>query len=280
MRNNSMIHPSQPAKIIQNRTPGFTPKIGLVLGSGLGSLADQLENAISIPYAELPGFPVSTVAGHAGRLVLGMLGGVPVACCQGRVHGYEGTSGLGFKHFIRTLKEIGCETLLLTNASGSLRTDVGPGELMLINDHINFQPGNPLIGPNDEDFGPRFFPMDDAYDIHIRERFHTVAKKLNIKLAEGVYISVTGPGFETPAEIRAFRILGADAVGMSTVPEVLVARHCGLRVAAVAAITNFATGMSDEKITHEGTLHFGKLAATNLARLITATIESMKHEPC
>lgn len=273
-----MTHPSEPANVIQQRAPNFKPKIGLILGSGLGSLADQIENAIAIPYSELPGFPVSTVAGHAGRLVLGTLNGVPVACCQGRVHGYEGTSAEGFKIFVRTLKLIGCEILLITNASGSLRQDIGPGELMLINDHINLNPGNPLVGRNEEEFGPKFFPMDDAYDSQLREHIHVIAKQLGIKLADGVYVGVLGPCFETPAEIRAFRTLGGDCVGMSTVQEVIVARHCGLRVAAVAAITNFASGMSDEEITHEGTLHFGKLAATNLAKLITATVESLEHE--
>lgn len=273
-----MIHPSEPAKVIQARTPNFKPKIGLILGSGLGSLADQIENAVAIPYSELPGFPVSTVAGHAGRLVLGTLGGVPVACCQGRVHGYEGTSAESFKIFIRTLKLIGCETLFITNASGSLQSDVGPGELMQITDHINLNPGNPLVGPNDEEFGPKFFPMDDAYDPLLQKRFQDVAEQLDIKLAKGVYVGVMGPCFETPAEIRAFRTLGGDCVGMSTVSEVLVARHCGLRVAAVAAITNFAAGMSDELITHEGTLHHGKIAASNLAKLIIATLESLKDE--
>ena len=276
-----MIHPSLTANIIKEKLNDHPlPKVGLILGSGLGSLADQIQNPIIIPYAELPGFPVSTVAGHAGRLVIGRLGNTMVACCQGRVHGYEGTSNPAFKVFIRTLKLIGCEQLLITNASGSLRNDVGPGELMLIHDHINFQPGNPLIGHNDEEFGPRFFPMDDAYDLAMRQRFHFVANQQDIKLHEGIYISVPGPMFETPAEIRAFRLLGADAVGMSTVPEVIVARHCGLRLSVIAAITNFAAGMSPDKITHEHTLHYGKLAATNLARLIIAFLESHAHESC
>jgi xanthosine phosphorylase len=274
-----MTHPSEPANVIKARAPHFQPKIGLILGSGLGSLADQINDAVSIPYSELPGFPVSTVAGHAGRLVLGTLGGMPVACCQGRVHGYEGTSAEKFKIFIRTLKLIGCETLLITNASGSLRPEVGPGELMLLNDHINLNPGNPLVGPNEEEFGPKFFPMDDAYDPNLRQCFHQAASQLNIKLTDGVYVGVMGPCFETPAEIRAFRTLGGDCVGMSTVSEVIVARHCGLRVAAVAAITNFAAGMSDEKITHEGTLHYGKIAAENLTKLIIRVIENLQHEP-
>lgn len=267
-------------KTIQQKTPGFKPKIGIVLGSGLGVLADQIQNPVVIPYSELQGFPISTVPGHAGRLVLGNLGGVPVACLQGRVHAYEGATADDFKLFIRTLRLIGCEIVLMTNASGSIRSDVKPGELMLITDHINFNPRNPLLGPNDEEFGPRFFPMDDAYDKKIRQRFHEVAKHLEIPLAEGVYCGVLGPNYETPAEIRAFRLLGGDAVGMSTVPEVLVARHCGLRVAVIAAISNFAAGMSDEKLTHENVLIFGKKAATNLSRLLVSFLDSWQREPC
>jgi len=274
------IHPSQPANIILNKIPGFKPKVGLILGSGLSSLADGISNPTIISYADLPGFPESTVAGHLGRLVLGHLGNMPVACMQGRIHPYEGNAYATFKTMIRTFKLIGCETLILTNASGSLREDVGPGQLMLITDHINLHPGNPLIGPNDEEFGPRFFAMDEAYDVKLRQRFRAIAQQLDIKLAEGVYIGIPGPNFETHAEIRAFKILGGEAVGMSTVPEVLVAHHCGLRVAAVAAITNYAAGLSDEEITHEHTLHYGKLAANNMNRLITGVIESLHREPC
>lgn len=273
-------HPSAAANVIKNRAPGFVPKLGLILGSGLGGVADKINNAIRIPYSELPGFPVSTVAGHAGCLVLGELGGVPVACFQGRVHSYEGASGENFKTFIRSLKLLGCETLLITNSSGSLRADVGPGELVLINDHINLQPGNPLVGPNEEEFGERFFAMDNAYDNDLRVRFQQVAKQNDINLSEGVYVGTIGPCFETPAEIRAFRVLGGDVVGMSTVPEVLVARHCGLRVAVVSVITNFAAGMSDEAISHAGTLHYGKLGAAKLTQLLIATIESLAHEYC
>lgn len=275
-----MTYPSQAATTINSRAPGFKPKIGIILGSGLGSLADQIQNPIIIPYPELRGFPISTVPGHAGRLVLGNLGGLPVACLQGRVHAYEGATAEDFKVFIRTLHLIGCEILLITNASGSLRTDVKPGELMLISDHINLNPRNPLMGLNDEEFGPRFFPMNDAYDKKLRDRFQQVSKQQKIKLAEGVYCGVLGPNYETPAEIRAFRILGADAVGMSTVPEVLVARHCGLRVAVIAAISNFAAGMSDETLTHENVLITGKSAANDMSRLLVAFLESWQREPC
>jgi xanthosine phosphorylase len=275
-----MTYPSQAATTIHNRAPGFKPKIGIILGSGLGSFANEIQNPIIIPYPELRGFPISTVPGHAGRLVLGYLNGLPIACLQGRVHAYEGATAEDFKVFIRTLKLIGCEVLLITNASGSLRVDVKPGELMLINDHIILSPRNPLLGPNDEEFGPRFFPMDDAYDPALRKRFQQVAQQINIKLAEGVYCGVLGPNYETPAEIRAFRTLGGDAVGMSTVPEVLVARHCGLRVAVIAAISNFAAGMSDEELTHENVLITGKQAAQDLSRLLLAFLQNWQQQPC
>lgn len=269
------ISPFITAKFIQQRVPNFQPQIGLILGSGLGSLADHVQNKTIIPYSELPGFPVSTVAGHTGNLVLGHLQDVPVACLQGRVHGYEGATAEDFKLFIRTLKIIGCHTLLITNAAGSLREDIAPGELMLINDHINFNHRNPLIGSNDDEFGPRFFAMNDAYDDKLRACLRETAQTLQIKLTEGVYLSVTGPSFETPAEIRAFRILGADAVGMSTIPEVIIARHCGLRLAVLSAITNYASGMRDEKISHEGTLHHGQLAAQDMSRLILEAVSKM-----
>lgn len=270
----------QAAAVIKERIKNFTPKLGLVLGSGSGDLANHISDPIIISYAEIPGFPISTVAGHAGKMVLGYLNGLPVACMQGRVHLYEGVSPQAVQTFIRTLKLIGCEYFMATNASGSLRPEVGPGRLMMITDHINFQGTSPLIGHNDETFGPRFMPMHDAYDLAFQERLSMLAKQLNIDLAQGTYIGVLGPSFETPAEIRAFRILGADAVGMSTVPDVIVARHCGLRVAVIAAITNFATGMSNEIITHENTLHFGKIAAHDLARLVYEFAGSLHRDPC
>lgn len=272
--------PSIAADYIQQQKPNFTPQVGLILGSGLGELADQITTATDIPYTEIPGFPTSHVKGHASRLVLGKLGNMPIACMQGRVHGYEGAKEDAFKIFIRTLKLLGCHTLIITNASGSLRANVNPGQLMLITDHINLQHTNPLIGPNDENFGSRFFPMDNAYDVTLRKRFHQIAKMSEILLAEGVYVGVTGPSFETPAEIRAFRSLGGDAVGMSTIPEVIIARHCGLRVAAIAAITNLAAGMSEEELSHEHTLHFAHIAAKNMSKLIINALESLYHDPC
>lgn len=267
-------------KYIQSQKPNFTPRVGIILGSGLGALGDEIKDSTAFPFSSLAGFPTSSVAGHKNQLILGMLGNMPVACMQGRIHSYEGADSAAFKTFIRTMKLLGCEMMFITNAAGSLREEVGAGQLMLISDHINFQHRNPLIGPNDDEFGERFHPMDDAYDPSLRKRIHEVSKKLNIPLAEGVYMSVTGPSFETPAEIRAFRILGADCVGMSTVPEVILAKHCGLRVAAISSITNLGAGMSDESLSHTGTLHYAQIAAKNLSALIIETLESLHHEPC
>lgn len=265
---------------IKSQKPNFTPRVGLILGSGLGSLGDEIKDSTKLPFSTIPDFPKSTVAGHKGQLILGTLGNMPVACMQGRIHGYEGAESTAFKLFIRTLKLLGCEMLFVTNAAGSLRTEVGPGELMMLTDHINFSHRNPLIGMNDDEYGERFNAMDNAYDPTLRKRLHDIAKKTNITLAEGVYVGVTGPSFETPAEIRAYKILGADCVGMSTIPEVIIARHCGLRVAAISSITNFGVGMQDESLSHEGTLHFAQIAAKNLSRLITETLESLSHDPC
>lgn len=268
---------SEAVTCIQQSSPGFKPKVAIILGSGLSSLADQIKNPIVIPYSDIPGFPESTVAGHPGRLILGYLENIPVVCLQGRAHLYEGTDHQTLKILIRTTYLLGCSILISTNASGSLRTDVGPGELMMITDHINFQPGNPMVGLNEDEFGPRFFSMDAAYDHDLRTRLLAVAHELNINLAQGVYISTLGPLFETPAEIRAFRTLGADAVGMSTVPEVIIARHCGLRVAAIAGISNFAAGMSSEILSHEHTLQHAKLFATNMIQLISGLMKDLQN---
>lgn len=256
---------------VKSVAPLFTPRIGIVLGSGLGALADQLEDAIHIPFKDLPGFPVSSVHGHAGKLVLGLLAGIPVACYQGRVHMYEGNP----PHMLRvptyTLKLIGCDLLLTSSAVGSLREEVGPGEIMCLTDHINFQGVNPLVGPNDP-IGTRFPSMVDAYDPKLRKAMQKAASKTGIKVHEGVYLAVMGPMFETPAEIRAFRILGADVVGMSNVAEVVCARHCGLRVAAISVVVNLASGMTGQQLSHEETLHFSALASNKLIQLVTEFI--------
>ncbi len=267
------------ADVLRERAPGRTPRLGIVLGSGLGGLADLLGNAVAVPYAEIPGFPASTVAGHAGRFLVGDLDGVTVACMQGRFHLYEGHPAAVIRLPIRTFAALGVEALLLTNAAGSLRPGAGPGSLMLITDHLNFMWTNPLIGPNDDAWGERFVGLEDAYDPELRARLVRIAGELGIRLHEGVYCSLLGPLFETPAEIRAYRVLGADAVGMSTVPEVIVARHAGLRVAAISAITNMAVGMSDVPIDHAQTLRGAAIAAADLTMLVRAFAGSFAAGP-
>jgi xanthosine phosphorylase len=244
------------------------PRVGIVLGSGLGAVADAVQDAVDVGYEELPGFPRPTVAGHAGRAVLGRLGGVRVCVLMGRAHLYEGGDPAPRVTPIRAMRAAGADTLVLTNAAGSLRPEVGPGRLMAIADHINLTGHNPLVGPNDDAVGPRFPSLRDAYDPELRARLHAAARQHGIDLAEGVYLAVSGPSFETPAEIRAFRTLGADAVGMSTVHETILARHAGLRVAAVSAISNLAEGMSDVPLSHEQTLADAQRAAGDLATLL------------
>jgi len=252
---------------IRDRTD-LVPRVGIVLGSGLGAVAGAVADAVSLPYAELPGFGLSSVAGHARTLHLGTIAGVPVAVLEGRAHLYEGVEPVALSVPIRTLRALGAESLLLTNAAGSLVAGVTPGRLMALTDHINMMGVNPLVGPNDDAVGPRFVAMGAIYDRDLRAGLHAAARAEGIPLAEGVYLAVTGPAFETPAEIRAFRVLGADAVGMSTVPEAIVAAHCGLRVAAISCITNLAEGMSGEALSHEGTLAAAAVGARDLARLI------------
>jgi len=259
------------AQVLTERA-GAVPRVGVVLGSGLGQVADAVENAIAIPYSDLPGFPQPGVAGHAGRAVAGSIGGVPVVAFQGRAHLYEGVDLDELRTPVRALKAAGAEILVLTNAAGSLRADLGPGSLMLIEDHINLTGINLLAGPNDDELGPRFPSLRDAYDPELRAHARKAAEEIGVALTEGVYLAVGGPSFETPAEIRAFHTLGADAVGMSTVHETTVARHCGLRVAAVSAITNYAEGMSDRPVSHEQTLTDAAKAADDLAPLITKFI--------
>lgn len=265
---------------IRKYAPNFVPKAGIILGSGLGSIADQMTNTITIPYQAIPGLylngmQTSGVAGHASLLMLGYLNDVPIACLKGRLHLYEGTPIESVRTLVRMVKQMGAHTLLVTGAAGSLNLDAGPGEIMVLNDHINLQPFNPLAGPNDESIGPRFVSLENAYDEGLRETLHAVAKRIHVPLHDGVYLSLLGPSFETPAEIRAYRAMGADAVGMSVVPEVIIARHCGLRVAGLAAITNLAVGLSEEKVTHEGTLRFGELAARKLVKLIPEFIKEI-----
>jgi len=259
---------SAAAAAVAERAPGFTPRLGLMLGSGLGELAEQLADRVEIPYGEIPGLHVGGLAGHKGTLNLGLLAGKPVAIFAGRWHVYEGLGRDAITTPIHMLRALGAEALVLTNAAGSLRPEAGPGSLVCIGDHINLLGFNPLVGPNDDSAGPRFPSLRGAYDPELRERLHAAADGLGTTLHDGVYLAVTGPSFETPAEIRAFRTLGADLVGMSTVPEVIVARHCGLRCAAISAVTNLAEGMGGEELSHEQTLRVAKEGAERLGPLI------------
>jgi xanthosine phosphorylase len=262
--------PGTAIDVIQAAAPAFQPRLGLILGSGLGALADALEDPVALSYADLPGFPRPTVEGHDGRMVLGRLEGLPVACLQGRVHLYEGVPASAVNVPVRTLKALGCEILVLTNAAGSLRADIGAGAIALIADHINLQGQNPLLGANDHAIGPRFPDLSQVYDSALREQLARVARKLGIALPSGVYLAVLGPSFETPAEIRAFKALGADLVGMSTVPEAISARHAGLRVVGLSVVTNLAAGLAESPLSHEETLSQASAAAAKVAKLLRA----------
>ncbi len=258
------------AEVILEAAGDTPPAFGLVLGSGLGALAESVENAKHIPYAELPGFPKPTVQGHEGQLVLGRLGGVSIAMMQGRAHYYESGKADAMKGPIRSLQAAGCKSLLLTNAAGSLVNGAGPGSLMLITDHINFAGTSPLIG---ESAPTRFVDLVDAYDPEYRAQLREAARQQGVTLNEGVYMWFSGPNFETPAEIRAAKILGADAVGMSTVPEVILARHLGLKAAALSIITNYGAGLDDTPLSHDQTMEKAALAAQDLKKLIIAFLE-------
>jgi xanthosine phosphorylase len=242
------------AAVIRRQGVGSNPMVAIVLGSGLGAVAERVAGAVVIGYDSLPGFPRPSVQGHAGRLVLGRLGGVPVACLSGRAHLYEGIGPGPLNMLVRTLKAAGCRAIILTNASGSLRPDFAAGSLVMLEDHINLQGTNPLVGPNDEAVGPRFVDLSAVYSPRLRAALASAAAARGIALGSGVYLAVLGPAFETPAEIRAYRTLGADLVGMSTVPEAISARHAGLEVAAVSVVTNLAAGMAGEPLSHADTL--------------------------
>lgn len=263
------------AEALRAAVPGAFPKVALVLGSGLGPYADTLGASVAVPYDRIPGFPVSTVQGHAGRLVVGTVGATRVACMQGRMHLYEGHPAASLAVSVRTLKRLGVETLVLTNAAGGLRADLTPGSLMMLEDHINFSGHNPLTGPNDEAVGPRFVDMTDAYDPGLRRRLAEAAAETGVELKAGVYLQVAGPNFETPAEVRAYRILGADAVGMSTVPETLAARHAGMRVAAVSVITNLAAGLAGHALSHAETIEEAGKAFGEMSRLMNAFLQKL-----
>ena len=251
------------AYIKQSVTPWEPPEMAIVLGSGLGNFGARIDNPKVIPYEDIPNFHVSTVKGHAGNLIFGTIAGKRVVCQQGRYHYYEGHPISETIFPVRVMRALGAETLLVSNAAGGINQDFRVGDIMVIRDHINFQGTNPLIGPNDARFGKRFPDMTYPYDATYVESIHVRAKELGLSLRDGVYISVTGPSYETPAEIRCFRSLGADAVGMSTVNEVIAGNHCDMRVLGLSCIANAASGMEDVRLTHED---------------VAAVIDKMSHQ--
>jgi purine-nucleoside phosphorylase len=259
------------AKFILRKTK-LCPKIALVLGSGLGAFADEFANTTRIPYAKIPHFPRSTAVGHAGQLVLGTVEGLAVAGMQGRVHLYEGYSAKQVAFPMRVFARMGVKAVILTNAAGGINLSYSEGALVALRDHINLQGANPLIGPNDDRFGPRFPDMTRAYDPDFRRFIAEEGKKLKLNLHEGIYLALAGPNYETPAEIHAFRTLGADLVGMSTAPEVLAARHSGIRVLGISCVTNMAAGITGKELTAEEVFETGARVKTQFIALLKAVI--------
>ena len=254
------------------------PRVGIILGSGLGGFAGQVAEAVGIPYADIPHFPHSTVAGHSGTLVVGTIAGVPVAVMQGRVHAYEGYSMEQVTFPARVLGMLGCRRLIVTNAAGGVRANIAPGSLVVISDQINLTGQNAALGPNEPRFactdgaGQRFFDMTTAYSPALRKLAADEAQRQGIPISEGVYLAVLGPSFETPAEIRAFRTLGADLVGMSTVHEVIVARHMGIEVLGLSLVTNMAAGVTGEAIAHEDVMEIGRRVERQFTALVAALV--------
>jgi len=259
------------AKFLLSQT-SLRPTVGLVLGSGLGAFADELVDATRIPHAQIPSFPQSTAIGHAGQMVIGKVGSIPVAVMQGRVHLYEGYSSSDVAFPTRVLGRMGIRALILTNAAGGINTKYAQGALVLISDHINLQGYNPLVGPNDERFGPRFPDMTYAYDKSYREIALAAARKLGKPVHEGIYAGLLGPSYETPAEIRYLRTIGADLVGMSTIPEVIAARHMGMKVLAISCVTNMAAGILNKPLNHEEVLETGRRVQGDFVALLNAVL--------
>ncbi|ADU30051.1 purine-nucleoside phosphorylase [Evansella cellulosilytica] len=251
------------------------PDLGLILGSGLGVLADEINNAITIPYSDIPGFPKSTVAGHKGQLVFGDIEGVQVVAMQGRFHYYEGYSMELVTLPVRVMKELGVQTIIVTNAAGGVNTSYQPGDLMLIKDHINFFGTNPLIGPNEERYGPRFPDMSSAYSKKLLQLALQVADEENIRVRKGVYVGMTGPTYETPAEIKMVRSFGGDAVGMSTVPEVIVAKHSNIEVLGITCISNMAAGILDQPLTHDEVIETTEMVKLKFLSFVKAIVRKM-----
>ena len=269
---NGVFENAEEAAAVIRREIGVAPRIAVVLGSGLGAFAEAVDQAVTIGYSAIPHFPRSTVEGHAGRLVVGTVNGIPLAVMQGRVHGYEGYSPQEATFPVRVLARLGINTIVVTNAAGGIRLNLKQGQLVLIADHINFTGANPAAGENDIRFGLRFFDMTDAYAKRLRLLAKTTAREQGLDLAEGVYLSVPGPSFETPAEIRAFRALGADLVGMSTVHEVIAARHMGIEVLGISCVTNLAAGILEEPISHLDVVETGARVQGQLTRLLTGLL--------
>jgi purine-nucleoside phosphorylase len=263
------------ARYIQSHG-ALSPRVGVIVGSGLGELVGRIENARRIPYSSIPHFPRSTVAGHTGELVMGTWGGQTAAMLSGRVHLYEGYNAAEIVLPVRALALAGIEILLITCAAGGISRQCTPGSLMVFSDHLNYQAVNPLTGPEDQRLGPRFIDMTEAYDRELRSLAVRAARRLRLKCSEGVYAALPGPSFETPAEIRALRALGADAVGMSTVPEVIAARQRGVRVLAVASITNRAAGLSRQHLSHQEVLEAGRQGARDLPRLFDTVVSHIR----
>ncbi|OLN23287.1 purine-nucleoside phosphorylase [Domibacillus antri] len=251
------------------------PDIGLILGSGLGVLADEVEEAVSIPYEKIPHFPVSTVEGHAGELVIGTLAGQVVAAMKGRFHYYEGYSFEEVTFPVRVMKALGIDTIIVTNAAGGVNESFRPGDLMIITDHLNLMGGNPLIGKNEDRLGARFPDMSEAYSRELRSLAKAAAEKTGISVQEGVYAGNTGPAYETPAEVRMARVLGADAVGMSTVPEVIAARHGGMRVLGISCISNMAAGILDQPLTHDEVMETTEKVRADFLSYVKEIVKSL-----
>jgi purine-nucleoside phosphorylase len=273
--NQSMIASIQEAASYIQGKISIRPEIGLILGSGLGVLADSIEHAVTIEYKDIPHFPVSTVEGHAGELLIGTLVGKPVLLMKGRFHMYEGYGADTVSFPVRVMKALGIHTMLVTNASGGINADFKPGDLMLISDHINFMFKNPLIGPNDPEVGVRFPDMSEGYSRKLRALARGVGEKEGIALKEGVYVGLLGPAYETPAEIRMFRTLGADAVGMSTVPETIAARHAGIQVLGISCISNMAAGMLDQPLSHQEVMETGEKVKDTFIRLVKGVVTEL-----
>ena len=264
----------QAARTISSRT-SLKPEVAIVLGSGLGGFADEFSETVAIPYGEIPGFATSTAEGHAGRLVIGMVDRVPVIAMQGRVHYYEGYTLEEVTFPIRVFKLLGIKRLILTNAAGGIDIELNQGALMVISDHLNLMGVNPLRGPNDERFGPRFPDLSEAYSRELQQQAVEVARTLGIEIRRGIYAALSGPSYETPAEIHMFRACGAVAVGMSTVPETIVARHMGIEVLGISCITNMAAGISDEPINHAEVMETGRRVRDIFTKLLRGVISQL-----